>query len=85
MIRITESAVVHASPEDLFRLGADPKTQLKWDPETLKGVEKLTSGPLGQGARYRGNFKGFGVVDYEFGKYDPPARFTHHAVMNTRS
>lgn len=45
----------------------------------LKSVEKLTPGPLAQGSRYRGRFKGFGTVDYEFAEYEPSRRFAHQA------
>jgi hypothetical protein len=48
----------------------------------LQSVEKLTPGPLQRGARYRGNFKGFGMVEYEFVEYDPGKQFAHHAAMN---
>jgi hypothetical protein len=81
MIEVTESAIVHSPPERVFALAADPQEQLKWDPETLKSVEKLTSGPLEKGARYRGDFKGFGTVEYDFVEYDPPRGFAHRASM----
>ncbi|MGH2756416.1 MAG: SRPBCC family protein [Actinomycetota bacterium] len=81
MIRITESAIIHRSPEDIFDLAADPVRQLEWDPKTLRSVEKLTPGPLDRGARYRGSFKGYGTVEYDFVEYDPPRAFAHHATM----
>jgi hypothetical protein len=81
MIKVTESGVVHRSPQELFVLAADPEQQLKWDPKTLKTVEKLTPGPLERGARYRGDFKGFGTVEYDFVEFDPPRAFAHRAVM----
>jgi hypothetical protein len=35
----------------------------------------------GTGSRYRGVFKGFGTVEYEFAEFDPPRRFTHVAEI----
>jgi hypothetical protein len=74
--------VIPRAPIEIFETAADPYAQLKWDPGTLKQVEKLTPGPLAPGTRYRGEFKGFGVVEYQFTAYDPGKRFAHHAVMN---
>jgi len=82
MVRVSESVIIARAPEEIFDIAADPHEQLKWDPETLKQVKKLTPGPLAQGARYRGEFKGFGVVEYEFVTYEPGVRFAHHAAMN---
>ena len=39
----------------------------------MKAVEKLTDGPLGKGSRYRGKFKGFGTIEYEFAEFDRAA------------
>ena len=82
MLRVSETTTIARAPQEIFDIAADPHTQLKWDPATLKHVEKLSSGPLAQGARYRGEFKGFGIVEYEFAVYEPGKRFAHHAVMN---
>lgn len=41
----------------------------------------VTPGPLTRGARYRGDFKGVGVVEYEFAEYEPERRFTHWTSM----
>ena len=79
MIRIEVSEIVHHPREAAFAAAADPQRQLEWDPDTFKSFEKLTDGPLAQGARYRGTFKGFGTVEYEFAEYDPPSRFAHVA------
>ena len=70
MITISESAVIRRPVEEVFDAAADPQTQLEWDPGTLRSVEKLTPGPLGQGSRYRGDFKGSGVVEYEYVEFD---------------
>lgn len=81
MFRVSESAIIERPPAEVFEVAADPYEQLKWDPGTLKSVEKLTSGPLGRGSRYRGEFKGFGTVEYEYDEFEPGRRFTHHTLM----
>ncbi|PZR99691.1 MAG: hypothetical protein DLM69_07155 [Candidatus Chloroheliales bacterium] len=81
MFRVSESAIIDHPPSEVFSAAADPHKQLEWDPATLKSVEQLTPGPLRQGARYRGNFKGFGVMEYEFVEFEPGRRFTHRTIM----
>ena len=81
MFKVSETAIIDRPPVEVFPVAADPQTQLEWDPGTLKSVEKLTPGPLGQGSRYRGNFKGFGTMEYEFAEYEEPRRFTHKTTM----
>jgi hypothetical protein len=77
---VVERAEVLPHPvERVFAAAADPFTQLEWDAVTLRRVERLTEGGLGPGARYRGTFKGLGVVDYEISAYEPDRRFTHVA------
>jgi hypothetical protein len=82
MLRVSESVIIACAPQEIFDIAADPQEQLKWDSATLKHVEKLTPGTLAQGARYRGEFKGFGIVEYEFVTYESGKRFAHHAMMN---
>jgi uncharacterized protein YndB with AHSA1/START domain len=81
MRMVSHSATIARPPKTVFAAAADPFTQLKWDPGTLKSVDKLDPGPLGPGARYRGKFTGFGVVDYQFAEYEPSRRFTHLATV----
>jgi len=73
--------VYHHPVAEVFDTAADPEKQAVWEPETLKRIEKLTPGPLGQGSRYRGKFKGMGTVEYEFPEYEPPKRFAHRAKV----
>lgn len=81
MFRVSESAVIEGPPAEVFGVAADPQEQLRWDQGTLRNVEKLTCGPLGRGARYRGEFKGFGTVEYEYDVFEPGKEFTHRAAM----
>jgi uncharacterized protein YndB with AHSA1/START domain len=78
VMRVTVTATMHHPPEVVFRTAASPEKELEWDPGTLT-VEKLTDGPLGKGSRYRGKFKGFGTIEYEFVEFDEPRRFVHQA------
>ena len=81
MYRIVESAIIARPVPEVFAIAADPDKQLAWDTGGLRRVEKLTPGPLGRGARYRGDFKGFGTVEFEFVEYEPDLRFAHLARM----
>jgi uncharacterized protein YndB with AHSA1/START domain len=81
MLKVSETTTIACPPAEVFAAAADPQKQLEWDPGTMRSVEKLTPGPLGRGARYRANFKGFGVVEYDYPEYEPGRRFAHHSVM----
>jgi hypothetical protein len=80
-LRIEEHAVIPRPRGEVFATAADPFRQLEWDPVTLRRVEQLSDGPLAVGARYRGTFRGFGVLDYEFVEYEPDRRFAHLARL----
>ena len=82
---VTETAVIPRPAPEVFAAAADPMVQLKWDPATLKRVESLSGGPVQKGARYRGEFKGFGRVEYEYSEYDPPRTFQHLAKIKAGS
>ena len=81
MPSIAETAYIAQPTHRVFEAAADPDVQLRWDGPTLRHVEKLTPGPLARGARYRGNFKGFGTVTYEFAEFEPGRSFQHVARM----
>ncbi len=81
MYRIIESAIIERPVSEVFAIAADPDKQLAWDTGGLRRVEKLTPGPLERGARYRGDFKGFGIVEYEFVEYEVDRRFAQRARM----
>ncbi len=78
-LRIEEEAVLPHPLPLVFAAAADPFKQLEWDPLTLRRVEQLTVGPLGPGARFRGTFRGLGVVEYEFAEYEVDRRFVHRS------
>ncbi len=80
-MKVVVSTDIHKPPQVVFPVAADPEQQLKWDPKMLLSVEKLTQGPLGKGARYRGKFKGMGTVEYEFVEFEAPKLFAPRAKM----
>jgi len=82
MIRIEESIVIARPPAEVFRTAADPFRQLDWDHQGMREVKALSLGGLKRGARYRGSFKGFGTVEYEFVEYEPDRRFAHLAKIS---
>jgi polyketide cyclase/dehydrase/lipid transport protein len=81
VIRIDHVATIPQPPDVVFPVISDPETQLIWDAATLRSVTKLDDGELARGSRYRGNFKGFGTVEYEFVDYQPVTRFAHLAKI----
>jgi uncharacterized protein YndB with AHSA1/START domain len=81
MPTITESLIIARPPEEVFDAASDPEKQLMWDPEFTQSVEKLTPGPLSRGSRYRGKFKQFGTMEYEFADFERPKRFSHLTMM----
>lgn len=81
MFEVEEVVFIPRDPGEVFDVAADPQKQLEWDAGNLKQVEKLTAEPLGQGSRYRGTFKGFGTVEYEYDAFERPRRFSHRADL----
>jgi hypothetical protein len=81
MLNISETTTFRHTPAEVFEAAADPNKQLEWDQGSLKRVEKLGPGPLGTGARYRGDFKGFGVMEYDYPEFEPGRRFVHRSMV----
>lgn len=81
MREVTDSALIKHPPERVFDAAAEAEKMLEWDGGYTKSIERLTSGPIQQGTRYRGRFKGFGTVEWEFSEYDRPRGFQHHSKM----
>jgi ligand-binding SRPBCC domain-containing protein len=81
MFEVAESVTIAWPADRLFGVAVDPQVQLEWDAAALPRVEKLTEGPLGVGARYRGSLKRLGTVDFEYVEYEPGRRFSHNAQM----
>ncbi len=47
--------------EEVFDRFADGRNDTHWNPGTKGAVEKITSGPVGVGRQYRGDYSGFGT------------------------
>src|SRR5258708_991588 len=68
MVRLEFSIEIERSPEDVFELVGDPENDVKWQAAVVD-VQKLTSGPIKAGTRYRHTLRIFGRrmgVDVEF-------------------
>ena len=74
---VTTTDIIPAPPDAAFDAASDPRAQLQWDAGNLLEVQPVTGGPLAQGSRYRGKFKGMGTVEYEYAEFERPHHFTH--------
>ncbi len=77
-MRIEESFTVTRPPDETFQYLADIEHEVRWNPWAME-VAKVTSGPIGPGSRFRGRYKGFGVVEQELADYLPPQRMTYRS------
>lgn len=77
MTRVVESAFLPYAIDAVFQTASDPEEQVRWDRESVRRMERLSDVPLGPGARYRGDFKRVGWVEFEFVEFEPPHRYTH--------
>lgn len=64
---------------EVFEYLADVTNEAKWNP-WAQWVRKVSDGPVGSGAVFRGSYKGFGELEQDLSDYDPPARVTYHSV-----
>ncbi len=81
MTSVVETMFIPHPVEMVFRDAADPQEQLRWDRNSLRGLERLSSVPLGPGARYRGDFKGVGGIEFEFLEFDPATRMRQEVEL----
>jgi uncharacterized protein YndB with AHSA1/START domain len=79
MPSVTDTTYIDRPPQIVFAALEDPETQVRYDHDTLRSVEKLTPGPIGMGTRFRGDFKGMGKVEYEYAKFEL-GHLIEHAV-----
>jgi hypothetical protein len=63
---------------EVFPVAAHPSQQTHWDPDLQGDLETVTPGEVGAWARYRGRFRGWGTLEYEYAVFDPPQQFTLH-------
>jgi Polyketide cyclase / dehydrase and lipid transport len=69
---IEVKADIRRSPEEVFDYASDPANEPEWNIR-MKGVEKLTEGPVGVGARYRMEFTQGPPAVSECVRFDRPS------------
>jgi polyketide cyclase/dehydrase/lipid transport protein len=67
------SCTVQRSPDEVFDFLADIRNERAWNPRVVR-IDKTSSGPLAAGSRFRGRYKGLGLLDTELVEYDRPQR-----------
>jgi carbon monoxide dehydrogenase subunit G len=75
-MRIDTEIVVERSQDEVFDYLADVENEAAWNPWAKK-VEKISDGPIGAGARFRGSYKRMGVVEQELADYDRPRQLAY--------
>jgi hypothetical protein len=59
--------------EEVFDYLADIRNEPAWNPRALR-LAKTTSGPIGRGTTFRGEYTGIGSLDTELVEYERPRR-----------
>lgn len=77
MVVLHNSVLIRCSPEEAFDYLSDLRAELEWNPK-CEVMEKITEGPVGQGARYRAKWKSSPHVEVEIVEYDRPHTWTAH-------
>src|SRR5688500_11808699 len=77
MVVISNSVVIRCTPAQAFDYLSDHRSELEWNP-TCERMEKVTSGPVGPGTRFRAKWKLSPVVELEILEYDRPKCWTVH-------
>jgi uncharacterized protein YndB with AHSA1/START domain len=89
MIHIEGEIVINRPVEAVFDVVADERNEVRYNPRLL-WVEKITSGPIGRGTRFRAATKTMGrpvEMTIEFTDYERPRRLvsvTHLPTMEIR-
>lgn len=77
-VRVEHAAVLQRPPAEVFRAVLDPLRQVDWDVGTCLGVEPLTGGAAGKGARYRVHLRGSRApIELEIVGVSRDARIVH--------
>lgn len=80
MPTVTNSVLIAGPGASVFAAIEDPKVQMTFD-EMIRSVDKVTDGPIGKGTRFRGEFKGFGKVEYEYIDFEAGRLVVHGVKM----
>ena len=78
MFRATHSTVIARSAPEVFDYVADAGLQRSWN-ALVRAMEPASDGPLGVGARWRGDIARVGKVEVAIVEYDRPRRAVHVA------
>ena len=84
MARITGEVMIDAPVEDVFDLVADERNEPRYNPRIVR-AEKVSEGPVGQGARFVAEPKGMGgrgAMTLEILDYARPHRL-HNVVRSS--
>ena len=89
MIRIEGEIVINRPVEEVFDVVSDERNEPRYNPRLL-WVEKISSGPIGRGTRFKAATKAMGrpvEMTIEFTEYERPRRLgssTHMPTMEIR-
>lgn len=77
MARIHNSIVLSGTPEEAFDYLSDLRSEYEYSPN-CEMVEKITDGPVGEGTKYRAQWKRTPVLEVEITDYQRPHTWTTH-------
>ena len=81
MKSLKQSIKIKGPINSVFEALADPNNQMKFDNEMMRSCEKITDGPIEKGTRFRGNFKGMGIVEYGYSEFKQNSIIEHAVKM----
>jgi hypothetical protein len=72
-------AVVRRPAEEVFDFLADIRNEAAWNPR-IQRIEKTSSGPVGPGAAFEGQYQGLGALRTELVVYERPRRLSFRSL-----
>ena len=76
MTSVIENTIEIARPEDVFDYLANQGNEVAWNPDCLS-MQKLTSGPVGVGTRFKAKWKQGPYVVSECTEFERPSRWRY--------
>src|SRR3982075_4257319 len=73
MIRMHLSQDINRPVETVFDYFSDCRNETQWNP-FVKTIDKIGDGPIGRGARFRGDYRGVGAAEIAISLYEFPNR-----------
>ena len=77
-MQFEEAFEVATGQKQTFEYLADIRNEAKWNPWAIR-VEKLSDGPIGKNARFRGEYKRIGNAEQWLSEYEPSSRLVYQA------